>query len=182
MALAPAKKRNPLDAIAKFADTIFGTLYVGGPLLFLIWIRFTDSTVGFHWIFLLFVIIWAGDSLAYFVGRAVGRHLLAPRISPKKTWEGAMAGFAGSIGAAGAYAHWVWESPDLAAVLVLAGLIAIAGQIGDLAESAMKRGAGVKDSGGILPGHGGVLDRIDALLFGSAALWLALSLKDLGIW
>jgi phosphatidate cytidylyltransferase len=108
--------------------------------------------------------------------------LLFPRVSPKKTWEGAMAGLAGSLLAAGAYSRWAWRTADLAVVLILAGLIAIAGQVGDLAESAMKRGAGVKDSGGILPGHGGVLDRIDALLFGSAALWLALSLKDLGIW
>ena len=112
------------------------------------------------------------------MGRALGRHLLSPRVSPKKTVEGAVAGLAGSLLIAGAFAHWFWPTADLKTVILLAGLIALAGQIGDLAESAMKRGAGMKDSGSILPGHGGLLDRIDALLFGAPALWLALMLKS----
>ena len=131
---------------------------------------------------MLFLVIWAGDIFAYFIGRTVGRHLLFPRVSPKKTWEGSVAGFAGSLLAAWAYTHWVWRTADMVTVLFLAGLVAMAGQVGDLAESAMKRSAGVKDSGSLLPGHGGMLDRVDALLFGSAVLWLALALKDLGIW
>jgi phosphatidate cytidylyltransferase len=170
------------DYLGAVSSTAFGVFYVGLPLSFLIPIRFKNPVIGFHWIFVLFLVIWAGDIFAYFIGRTVGRHLLFPSASPKKTWEGAIAGFAGSLLAAGAYTHWIWQTADLAIVLILAGLIAIAGQVGDLAESAMKRGAGVKDSGGILPGHGGVLDRIDALLFGSAVLWLVLRLMELGIW
>lgn len=170
------------EYLAAVAATTFGVLYIGLPFSFLIPIRFKDPATGFHWIFVLFLVIWAGDIFAYFIGRTVGRHLLFPRVSPKKTWEGAIAGFAGSLLAARAYAYWVWRGQDVVVVLILAGLIAIAGQVGDLAESAMKRGAGVKDSGSILPGHGGVLDRIDALLFGSAVLWLSLRLMELGLW
>lgn len=170
------------EYLASVAVTALGVIYVGLPFSFLISLRFGDPASGFHWIFVLFIVIWAGDIFAYFAGRAVGRHLLFPRISPKKTWEGALAGVLGSLAAAWAYTHWVWKTADPVIVLILAGLVAVAGQVGDLAESAMKRGAGIKDSGGILPGHGGVLDRVDALLFGSAFLWLALALRDLGIW
>ncbi len=170
------------DYLAAVAATSFGVLYIGMPFSFLVSLRFKDAATGFHWIFVLFLVIWAGDIFAYFTGRTVGRHLLFPRVSPKKTWEGAIAGLAGSLLAVWAYTHWVWKTADMIIVLLLAALIAVAGQVGDLAESAMKRGANVKDSGSILPGHGGILDRVDALLFGSAALWLALSLKDHGIW
>jgi len=182
LAIALLRVRELKDYLAAVATTALGVLYIGLPFSFLIPIRFKDPASGFHWILVLFLVIWAGDIFAYFVGRAVGRHLLFPHVSPKKTWEGSVAGFAGSLLAAWAYTHWVWRAADAVIVLILAGLIAIAGQVGDLAESAMKRGAGAKDSGSILPGHGGVLDRIDALLFGSAVLWLALALKDLGIW
>lgn len=170
------------DYLAAVAATSFGVLYIGMPMAFLVSLRFKDASSGFHWIFILFLVIWAGDIFAYFAGRSVGRHLLFPRVSPKKTWEGAIAGLAGSLLASWAYVHWAWKSADVIIVLILAALVAVAGQVGDLAESALKRGASVKDSGSILPGHGGILDRVDALLFGSAALWLALSLKDLGIW
>jgi phosphatidate cytidylyltransferase len=170
------------DYLAAVATTALGVLYIGLPFSLLIPIRFKDPASGFHWIFVLFLVIWAGDIFAYFIGRTVGRHLLFPRVSPKKTWEGSVAGLAGSLLAAWAYTHWVWRTADAVTVLFLAALIAMAGQVGDLAESAMKRSAGVKDSGSLLPGHGGVLDRVDALLFGSAVLWLALALKDLGIW
>ncbi len=179
-ALLQARESKHSDAA--FATITLGIFYIGLPFSFLVFIRFMDPARGFHWIFLLFIVIWAGDIFAYFVGRTVGRHLLFPSVSPKKTWEGAVAGLVGSLLAATAYALWIWKSADVANVVVLAALIAVAGQVGDLAESAMKRAASMKDSGNILPGHGGILDRIDALLFGSAALWLALSLKDLGIW
>ena len=170
------------DYLPAVAATSLGVLYIGIPFSFLISLRFKDPASGFHWIFVLFLVIWAGDILAYFTGRAVGRHLLFPSASPNKTWEGALAGLAGSLFATWGYARWVWKSADVIIVLILAALIAVAGQVGDLAESAMKRGADLKDSGSILPGHGGILDRVDALLFGSAVLWLALSLRDLGIW
>ncbi|MBI4164952.1 MAG: phosphatidate cytidylyltransferase [Acidobacteria bacterium] len=182
LAAALVQVREVKDYLAAVATTALSVLYVGLPLALLIPIRFKDPASGFHWVFVLFLTIWAGDIFAYFIGRTVGRHLLFPRVSPKKTWEGSVAGFAGSLLAAWAYTHWAWRAADGVIVLILAGLIAIAGQVGDLAESAMKRSAGVKDSGSLLPGHGGMLDRIDAMLFGSAVLWLALSLKDLGIW
>jgi len=168
--------------LASVAATAFGVIYIGLPFSFLISLRFSNPASGFHWIFVLFLVVWAGDVLAYFVGRTLGRHLLFPRVSPKKTWEGSLAGFLGSLVAVWAYTHWAWKLADAVTVLILAGLVAVAGQVGDLAESAMKRGAGIKDSGGILPGHGGILDRVDALLFGSAFLWLALALRDLGVW
>lgn len=173
--------RGPGDLkeyLQSVSSTIFGILYVAFTLSSLFLLRFSDPVRGQRFIFLLFLVIWAGDICAYFVGRSLGRHSLSPRISPKKTVEGAVAGLGGSLLIAAAYAHWFWPAADLKTVILLAGLTAIAGQIGDLAESAMKRGAGMKDSGSILPGHGGMLDRIDALLFGAPALWLLLMLRD----
>jgi phosphatidate cytidylyltransferase len=123
-------------------------------------------------ILVLFVIIWAGDSAAYYGGRALGRHLLAPTISPKKTVEGAIAGLVVSIVAGVAMGVWILGEPWLN----LAGISAVtaaAGQIGDLAESALKRSAGVKDSSSILPGHGGILDRLDSLFIATPVFyWL----------
>lgn len=161
------------------ASTTFGVLYVAFTLSWVLPLRFGDPDNGREPIFLLFLVIWAGDISAYLVGRSVGRRLLWPRISPKKTVEGAVGGFAGSILVALVFAHFFWQTADLKTVMLLAGLVAVAGQVGDLAESAMKRGANLKDSGAILPGHGGLLDRIDSLLFGVPTLWLALALKDL---
>jgi phosphatidate cytidylyltransferase len=127
-------------------------------------------------ILLLFAlaIIWASDTLAYFTGRAIGKHPLAPHISPKKTWEGSIAGMLGSLLIAYAFHFWLTISlPHLFAMAVLGN---IAGQMGDLLESAWKRSAGVKDSGGLLPGHGGILDRIDALILCIPVIWYYLVL------
>ena len=115
------------------------------------------------------VLVWIGDTLAYFVGRAVGRLPMAPQISPKKTWEGAAANLLGSLLVAAVFARWMAVEPRH--LLVMASLGNIAGQVGDLLESACKRSAGVKDSGGLLPGHGGVLDRIDALILAVPVVW-----------
>jgi phosphatidate cytidylyltransferase len=168
------------DYLQAVSSTMLGILYVGFPLACLIPLRYSDPAKGQKLILLLFLVIWAGDISAFFVGRTLGRHFLFPRVSPKKTAEGAVGGLVGSLLIAWAFVHWFWQTADLKTVILLAALIAVAGQIGDFAESAMKRGAGMKDSGAILPGHGGLLDRIDALLFGAAALWLALSIK--GTW
>src|SRR6202047_3445413 len=115
------------------------------------------------------VLIWASDSAAYFAGRALGKHPFAPHLSPKKTWEGWIAGFASSILVAFAFMRWL--SVPIVILLGGAALGNIAGQIGDLLESAYKRSAGVKDSGALLPGHGGMLDRIDALILAIPVVW-----------
>jgi phosphatidate cytidylyltransferase len=140
----------------------------------------------------LLLVVWAGDISAFFVGRSLGRHLMSPRISPKKTWEGALASLIASL-AVGTllynYAlpissaflsvglmerrdgYFALQSPPIWTTLLLSGAINIAAQLGDLVESLIKRGAGMKDSGTLLPGHGGMLDRIDALLFAAPVLW-----------
>lgn len=118
-----------------------------------------------HLLLFALLVNWVGDTGAYYTGRAIGKHKLAPRVSPKKTWEGSAGSVLASVLLAGAYLlYFVPEFPPVHAI-VLAILANIAGQLGDLAESAMKRGANVKDSGTILPGHGGFLDRVDSTLF-----------------
>jgi phosphatidate cytidylyltransferase len=121
-------------------------------------------------------ITWAADTVAYFAGRAFGKHPLAPHISPKKTWEGSIAGLGGSLLVAYAFHYWLTiPVPHLLAMAVVGN---IAGQMGDLLESACKRSAGVKDSGGLLPGHGGILDRIDALILCIPVIWFYLVLVN----
>jgi phosphatidate cytidylyltransferase len=120
------------------------------------------------------VITWAADTVAYFVGRAVGKHPLAPHISPKKTWEGSAGGMLGSLLVA--YAFHYWLPIPVPHLLAMAAVGNVAGQMGDLLESACKRSAGVKDSGGLLPGHGGILDRIDALILCIPVIWYYVAL------
>ncbi len=120
------------------------------------------------------VLIWVGDTLGYFVGRSVGRLPMAPQLSPKKTWEGASANLLGSLLVAAAFSRWMTGPgllPTLLDLLLMAALGNLAGQLGDLLESGYKRSAGVKDSGALLPGHGGVLDRIDALILAAPVVW-----------
>lgn len=118
-----------------------------------------------HWLMYGLLLNWAGDIGAYYVGRALGRHKLAPVVSPKKTWEGAAASVATSVALAGFYLTYFVPTVSWPAAIALTAAANAAGQVGDLAESAMKRGAGVKDSGALLPGHGGLLDRVDSTLF-----------------
>jgi phosphatidate cytidylyltransferase len=159
------------DYLMATSATIFGILYIGLSLSYLLPIRFSTELfrdalttwadtsqplglgIGPRLLLFLFLVIWAGDIGAYLVGRSVGRIPFFPRISPRKTWEGALAGLAASILAAWAFAHWFLISANLTAVLLIAAWIAVAGQIGDLVESAIKRGAHQKDSGTLLPGH-----------------------------
>jgi phosphatidate cytidylyltransferase len=122
------------------------------------------------------VITWAADTTAYFVGRSIGKHPLAPHLSPKKTWEGSIASMGGSLLVAYAFSFWIHL--PLLHLFAMAVLGNVAGQMGDLLESAYKRSAGVKDSGGLLPGHGGILDRIDALILCIPVIWYYLILVN----
>jgi phosphatidate cytidylyltransferase len=140
---------------------LLGVVYVYGPLVVAVYLRRWNP----HWLMFALLLSWAGDTAAMYIGKAFGRHKLAPVVSPQKTWEGAAGSVAGALIAGGIYAHFLIPDTPLAIVLLLAVAGNIAGQLGDLAESALKRRAEVKDSGSSLPGHGGWLDRIDSMLF-----------------
>jgi phosphatidate cytidylyltransferase len=148
----------------------FGVLYFALLISSLHYLKEADPWL----VCLLFAVVWLGDTAAYYVGSKLGRHKMAPVISPKKSWEGAAAGFVASILAAAVWSWWRLDGRIDPKVLAAAALTAAAAQIGDLVESMIKRGSGVKDSGSVLPGHGGILDRIDAMLFAAPVLVLAL--------
>jgi phosphatidate cytidylyltransferase len=135
-------------------------IYIGGAWL----CAFELRGVNPHWLLFAFLLCWAGDTAAFYVGKNFGRHKLAPKISPGKTWEGSVGSVLGGVLVGAIYAHYFIPSAALSAVLMIAAIGNIAGQIGDLLESAYKRWGGVKDSGSSLPGHGGWLDRIDSSL------------------
>jgi len=133
---------------------------------------------GWQWVVLLFVVTWANDTFAYFTGRFLGKRPLAPRLSPRKTWEGFWGGSAGSVGGALAVKFLFLSGLSVSAAVLVGAGAAVLGPLGDLSESMLKRAAGVKDSGRIIPGHGGLLDRIDAVLFVApwvvaCAMWLS---------
>jgi len=178
------------SALPAAMTSAFAFAYVALPLGFLVQIR--EQASGAFLLLYLLVLVWAGDIFAYFVGRSLGRHLMSPRISPRKTWEGTLASLIASlavgvllynyalpINSALLNAHLIEKKDGLFALekaalwptLLLSAAINVAAQLGDLVESLIKRGAGVKDSGALLPGHGGMLDRIDALLFAAPVLW-----------
>jgi phosphatidate cytidylyltransferase len=125
-----------------------------------------------YWLLYALVLNWIGDIGAYYVGRAVGRHKLAPMVSPGKSWEGAAASLAASLIFGFFFLRWAIPEVPPAMVLALTAAANVAGQVGDLCESALKRGAGVKDSGTLLPGHGGMLDRVDSTLFTLPVVYL----------
>jgi phosphatidate cytidylyltransferase len=161
-------KRPLVEALPAAGISSSALLLVAFPLSFAVRLH---GLVGDGPKLLLFALMvtWAGDTVAYFVGRAIGKHPFAPQLSPKKTWEGAVAGFAGSLLVGVACSHWI--AALLPHLLAMAGIANVAGQLGDLLESAYKRSAGVKDSGTMLPGHGGILDRIDALILAIPVVW-----------
>jgi phosphatidate cytidylyltransferase len=168
----------------------FAFVYIALPMASLVQLR--EQWQGSFYLLYLLLLVWAGDVFAYFIGKPYGRHHMSPRVSPKKTWEGAVASVIASvavgllmfnyalpISTALLHMHLIElrdgifnnQQPSLIPVIVLSVLLNIAAQLGDLVESLIKRGAGAKDSGAILPGHGGMFDRIDALLFAAPVLW-----------
>jgi phosphatidate cytidylyltransferase len=180
--------RSPLiQVLPDTAQGLFGLIYIAYPLTLipLLWKQEDGPAL----VLFLMVCVWAGDIAALYFGRAFGKRKLAPRLSPGKTWVGSIASILGSMLVAGLVLYIsdlltthgntalhisepLWQS------LLLAAILNIAAQLGDLLESAIKRGAGVKDSGTMLPGHGGILDRIDALLLAAPVLWFILLIKD----
>jgi len=140
-----------------------GVYYAGFPAISLIAIR-QDANYGFHAIIFLFIIVWSADTGAFFIGRMIGGPKLAPKISPNKTWSGLIGGALVACAAGVAFARWLGHT-SLTAMGLLSLTLALVSQGGDLGESAVKRFFGVKDSSGLIPGHGGVLDRLDGLVF-----------------
>ncbi len=174
LALALAS-RDLADALPFAAALLLGVLYVFGCLRGAIALRGLPRS-GPFWLLFALSVNWAGDIAAFYVGRAIGRHKLAPAVSPAKTWEGAAASTLLSLLYAYFYFSYLLKEVPLAWVFAIAAAGNIAGQIGDLCESAIKRGAGVKDSGSMLPGHGGWLDRIDSSLFALPVIYYISSL------
>jgi phosphatidate cytidylyltransferase len=153
--------------------TAGAAIYTGGLLSHAPLLRALDD--GREWVLLLLFVTFVADSSAFFVGRAVGRRPLFLLISPSKTWEGAVGGVAGGLGASVAAVYVLGLEAGVGHALVLGALIGTVGQIGDMVESLLKRIAGVKDSGRLLPGHGGVLDRLDSIVFSLVLVYYLVS-------
>jgi len=158
------------EVLPAMAISSAGLLFVALPFSYLVRIN-EINLVGRKLVLFTLCLVWAGDILAYFVGKGLGRVPMAPALSPKKTWEGALGNLLASLLVGVFFAKWL--QVDAIQMLVIAGLANVAGQMGDLIESAWKRGAVVKDSSNLLPGHGGVLDRIDSLILASPIVWAA---------
>lgn len=193
--VAMMRRADLRTSLAGAATSALGLAYVSLPLMLLIYVR--ARVAGAFFVFYLLVVVWSGDILAFLVGRSLGKHKLAPRISPNKSWEGTVASLVGAtalgtiiLAHANAIVGFLRNSNLLEAqqgsilsvgvypptrpiwvYILLSVALNVAAQLGDLVESMLKRGAGVKDSGSLLPGHGGMLDRIDALLFAAPVLW-----------
>jgi phosphatidate cytidylyltransferase len=189
--LSIGMRRTQLSSAYPAASaSVFAFLYIALPMGFLVQLR--EQPAGAFLVIYLLLVVWAGDIFAYFVGRSLGQSLMSPRISPKKTWEGAAASIIASVAAGTIFFHYALpissfflrvhliqpregifalQRPPLWPTLLLSAVLNVAAQLGDLVESLLKRAAGVKDSGALLPGHGGMLDRIDALLFAAPLLW-----------
>jgi len=170
-------RRDKSHSLNHIAVTVLGVLYVGWLGSHLVMLRElpavvgVSDSVGAKLIFFVAAVTWVGDTTAYLVGIAVGAHLLLPRVSPKKTVEGAIGGLIGSTGAGllCSVTFMPFITPVTGAFLGLAG--GLFGQLGDLVESLLKRDVGIKDTAGLIPGHGGILDRFDSLLFSGPVLY-----------
>jgi phosphatidate cytidylyltransferase len=165
------RSREMAQALPNAAAFLLGVVYCFGSLRCGVGLRAINP----YWLFFGLSLNWAGDIAALYAGRAFGRHKLAPEVSPGKSWEGSIASVLASLVYAGFYFRSLLPAVPLLAALGLTVIANIAGQFGDLCESAMKRGAGVKDSGTLLPGHGGWLDRVDSSLFALPVVYFVVS-------
>ncbi len=173
--LLALRVRDLAAAMPSAAVFVLGVAYIFGAWRCAIALR----SINPHWLMFALLLSWVGDTAALYVGKSIGRHRMAPEVSPSKTWEGAAGSLVGGTVAGFLYAHYLIPTASPVVAIVLAAAGNIAGQIGDLCESAMKRGAGVKDSGSSLPGHGGWLDRIDSTLFSVPVVYGCLRLAEL---
>ncbi len=175
-------------SLQNWALTLTGAAYIGWLLSAFILLRQLDTPLhagllaplnippGAAWVFLVLAITWVQDSVAYFVGRSIGRTRMAPILSPKKTWEGFAGGLVASILTAAAAAPILGLPISLVSAALIGAAAGIAGPLGDLGESLIKRQVGVKDSGTLIPGHGGILDRMDSLLFTAPVIYFTILL------
>lgn len=168
--------RRPVDgAFEDIAVTVFGIVYVA--LLFAFQVAIHAGPFGKKWLVFLYLVIWASDTGAYYIGTAFGKHRLYEKISPKKSIEGLLGGVLASILVAVLCKLWLAPSLGIIEAAILGAVLALAGTVGDLAESLIKRSAGVKDAGTIIPGHGGILDRMDSMLFAAPVLFFYLRMR-----
>ena len=166
-------KGSMREGMLGLMGTLTGVSYLGFCLYPAIPIRF-DFEAGLQWIFILLAVIWGGDTGALAAGKTFGRTPFAPAISPQKTTEGAIGGLLSGVVAAIVLQHFLFKDLPLFHVILLSAVLGVFGQLGDLAESMLKRAAGIKDSSQLIPGHGGVLDRMDSLLFALPVLYMYL--------
>jgi phosphatidate cytidylyltransferase len=162
-------RQELIISVQSAAFTLLGVFYIGWLLSYVILLR--QLPEGPYYVFYIFGVVWLGDAAAWCVGSLAGRHKLAPIISPRKTIEGAVGGLVGSLCGAIVGGYWLLEHVTFTQCLGSGGMLAVLGQLGDLSESLFKRSAGVKDSGALIPGHGGLLDKVDGILFGAPALY-----------
>ncbi len=167
------KSRNFALALSKMAITLFGILYIG---LLLSYVTLIDTTAaGKQWVFFLVSTVWAADIGGFFMGSLVGRHKLYPKVSPNKTIEGLAGGVVGAITAALLSRQLFFSDLTVSDSVFLGFFLTLCGQMGDLTESMIKRSVSVKDSSGLIPGHGGILDRLDSFLFSAPFLYYYIS-------
>lgn len=181
--------RNRPQAVFNVSTTMMGILYVGLGFASLIYLRrhqldqplsaAASDDLGLVFLTITFVSVWMCDSMAYFIGMAIGKHKIFPRVSPKKSWEGSVAGMLASVATFTLASSWFLPSLAIHHALVCGAIVGVGGQLGDFAESWLKRDAEVKDSSHLIPGHGGVLDRFDSMLFVAPLLVIYASLLGL---
>jgi phosphatidate cytidylyltransferase len=175
-------RKDAAEMLGTALNTLFPVIFVGLALGFLLKIRNIPGDDGEDLLLLVLVCVIFSDAAAYYVGSNIGKHRLAPRLSPNKSWEGAVGGMLASIGGAVLAHFWFFQRLPLGHAIVIGLILGVVAILGDLAESLIKRAAGVKDSSNLIPGHGGLLDRSDSLLFAGPVLFYYYLLFLKGIW